>query len=209
MWRRSSNERGATLGMASKNSSPYGFTPAPMDFEPTAWSKVPGIERLGSFLGSSSGPLEGSGRGDDARRVTGPVCEPSLSRPGVMPCKVIQPALGASRKSYRTLTCAFLRRLYGTLLTSGGCTDVSAVFMVEHPSAASVGQAKPEYASIVRVIDDDDAACDDEVVVEDFNFLAAAEASPMGHIESHCCGRLSMVSSLLLHPWWAFLPGRS
>lgn len=48
----------------------------------------------------------------------------------------------------------------------------------------------------------DDAACDDEVVVEDFNLLTAAEASPMGHIESHCGGRPSMVSSLLLHRLW-------
>lgn len=78
--------------------------------------------------------------------------------------------------------------------------------MVEHSSAASAGQVKPEYASIVCVIVDD-AACDDEVVVEEFNFLAAAEASPMGHIESHCCGRPSMVFFSLAASVVGVLPG--
>lgn len=76
-------------------------------------------------------------------------------------------------------------------------TNVPAVFMVVHSSAASVGQVEPEYASIVSVIIDH-ATCDDELVVEDFNLLAAAEASPLGHIESHCCGGPSWVPSVLL-----------
>lgn len=93
------------------------------------------------------------------------------------------------------------------LLIAAYSTDVPAVLVVEHSSAASVGQVKPEDASIVCVVVDD-AACDDEVVVEDFYFLAAAEASPMGHIESHCCGGPSMVFFSLAAAVVGVLPGR-
>jgi hypothetical protein len=75
---------------------------------------------------------------------------------------------------------------------------VPAVFVVKHPPAATISQVEPENAPIVSEIIDH-TACDDEGVIEDFNLLAAAEASPMGHIKGHCYHRPSMDPSLLLH----------